>query len=278
MRYRKWGLGFFSPGAYILSINFHSTSAELPSIAVTYRQPSSAYSPNLSSSHKDKSKFLSLDKTADRLRTIFRPSQSPSHSNHHHNSPRRTSASFQSYVKDLKSSHPADDEEEKLSSGSSSRRVSSDSDSTGEGAVISTSGAGGSVKGYSRTDSLERRTRLSYHHHHHHHRSYERTNLRRTGSSETVSSQSTLVQPRDCEIDDSSMAITDILQSGIGRQSLTESRVHAQERLYERRPRRNLYDYRRKEMFAAEKERSREVEQLQNVSEDSGELASGITS
>ena len=259
------------------SVNSHSTPTELPSIAVTYRQPSSAYSPNLSSSHKDKSKFLSLDKAGDRLRTIFRPSQSPGHSNHHH-SPRRH-PSFQSYVslsKDPKSSSShaaaAEDEEEKLSSGGSSRRVSSDSDSTGEGPVITVSNAG-SGKGYSRNDSLERRMRPSYHHHHH--RIYERTNLRRTGSSETVSSQSTLVQPRDFELDDSSMAITDFIQLGLGQQSLTESRVHAQERLYERRPR-NLYDYRRKEMFVADKERSREVEELQNVPEDSGELASEI--
>ena len=155
--------------------------------------------------------------------------------------------------------------DEKSSSGSSSRRVSSDSDSTGE-VTITVSNAG-SVKGYGRNDSLERRMRPSYHH-----RMYERTNLRRTGSSETVSSQSTLVQPRDYEMDDPSMAITDFLHSNVGRQSLTESRIQAQERLYQRRPR-NPYEYRgRKEMFAPDKERREEVEELQNVPEESGEL------
>lgn len=231
-----------------------SAPPELPSIAVTYRQATSEEeedSPNLSSSHKDKERFPTLNRTAGRLKTLFRQaSHSHSHSNSHSNSHSHSHSpnhmatsparqpSFKSYLEQSRkfSEEKDEEEEEKDSSGGeTSRRVSSDSDSMGEmGESMSLHGPKG--YGVGKSDSFGRPVRPMYY-----------GALRRSGSNETVSSQSTLVAPKAYDLDDSTMDLVDLITPR-HQSILTQSRILQHTKSEARRQReREQYVYKRKD-------------------------------
>ncbi len=223
---------------------------------MTYRLPNNRYSPNLSSSHKDKDKFLSMNRAADKIKTLIR---------HVPLARSLKQPSFQSYV-DFK----------REDRGGTSRRVSSDSDTANElsSSSVGSHGSVSSLREFGGSGSLHRGMRHNYHY------GYGGTGLRRTGSSETVSSQSTLV-PRASvyETDESSVGITDLLPSEIRQQSLTQSRIRdfverSEERRYHRpfdRREREMYDYpgREKEGFP-EKDEDVLEEQQATAKENGG--------
>ena len=130
-----------------------------------------------------------------------------------------------------------------VSSDDSSRRMSSDSDSTAENAgSVSSHSYSGSMRGYSRNDSFGRAMRPSYHMY---------APLRRTGSNETMSSQSTLVNRLSIlEAADDDSSIMDLLPPGIRPDRLTQSSILAHSKIEARRQRlygRTMYEYERKE-------------------------------
>ena len=230
---------------------------------MTYRQPTSSYSPNLSASHKDKDKFLSLNRTAVKIKTLIR--QAHGHASMSRSPVARSpkQPSFQSYV-DIKESK-TDEEDGILDRSEELSRRKASSGSDGSGSSLNT------LREYSRTDSFTRNMRPSYHY------PLQGSNLRRTGSSETVSSQSTLVQkPSFYETDDSSMGITDfLLPSESHHGGLTQSRIRAFTerseggRLRYDRKARGMYDYQRgrKGAFSGKQEHEEE----QDPPRDDGE-------
>ena len=228
---------------------------------VTYRQPSSSYSPNLSARHKNKDKdkdkewLRPLNRTSLKLRTFIHRGQSPKHLSR---SPRNPS--FQSFIdvpvseegrEDRKAGEAeeqgAGEEEEpqeKERSRPPSRRVSSDSENVGGGGVMMSShGSGSSLRGYGRSDSFGRNMKPGYH--------LYSSNLKRSGSSDTFSSQSTLV-PRHSlyEPDDS---ITDLLQLDYGQKGLTPAKILAHTKSEARKH--QMYSNDRREMFEYEGKR-----------------------
>ncbi len=214
---------------------------------MTYRHSNSHYSPPLPSNHRDKDKFPSMNRAADKLKTLIRHVPMA-------RSPKQPS--FQSYV-DLKG------EKRREAADSTLRRVSSGSDTGNEfggASVVSLREFGGS-------GSVPRGMRHNYHYGY---------GLRRTGSSETVSSQSTLV-PRASvyETDESSMGIMDLLPTEIRQQSLTQSKIRdfverSEGRRYHDRRGRDMFDYpgRGKEGFPEKDED--EAEEERHLSEENG--------
>lgn len=241
---------------YTIFVLPYSSPPELPSIAVTYRQPTNHCTPSLSSSHREKDKFPSMNRAADKIKTLIRHVPMAK-------SPKQPS--FQSYV-ELK-----EDKRE----GGASRRVSSDSDTANE--MSSTTGGshrpGGGLREYGGSSTQQRGTRPNYHYGY---------GLRRSGSTETVSSQSTLV-PRTSvyETDESSVGILDLLPSEIRQQSLTQSNIRDFVERSERRRYHQPYDRRDGEMFHyagrrkeefSEKEENK-MEERQTASEEDSEFA-----
>ena len=229
-----------------------SSSPELASIAVTYRQPTSNYSPNLSSSHKNKEWLRPLNRTSMKLRTLIHRGQSPKHATH---SPKHPS--FQSFIDTPVSEEgqEEDEEEEKDHAHTLSKRTSSEGESVGGGSH----GHGGSQQTYGRSDSFGRNVKPSYH--------LYGSNLRRSGSGDTFSSQSTLVPKLLYDPDDSSLGITDYLQLDYGRKGLTPAKILAHTKSEARKH--QMYSHNQRELDFGEKDASGSSG-AQSPSDDSG--------
>ena len=229
------------------SFSFSSSLPELPSIVVTYRQPTSQYSPNLSTSHKSKEWLRPLNRTSMKLRTLIHRGQSPKHATH---SPKHPS--FQSFIDAPVSEEGKEEDEEEESQEKDhvhhlSKRTSSD-------------GAhGGSQHAYGRSDSFGRNVKPSYH--------LYGSNLRRSGSGDTFSSQSTLVPKLLYDADDSSLGITDYLQLDYGRKGLTPAKILAHTKSEARKH--QMYSHNRRELDFGEKDASGSSG-AQSPSDDSG--------
>ena len=223
------------------SFSFSSSLPELPSIVVTYRQPTSHYSPNLSTSHKSKEWLRPLNRTSMKLRTLIHRGQSPKHATH---SPKQPS--FQSFIDAPVSEEGKEDEEEEPQEKDHVHHLSKRTSSDGENVGGGSHGHGGPQQTYGRSDSFGRNVKPSYH--------LYGSNLRRSGSGDTFSSQSTLVPKLLYDADDSSLGITDYLQLDYGRKGLTPAKILAHTKSEARKH--QMYSHNRRDLDFGEKDAS----------------------